>query len=558
MSRVYTIDFDDTQHKFMPSLTIALAQMNPLVGDIPGNTQKVIDWSRRALDELNADVIVFPELTLMAYPPEDLLLRDSVDKRIERALHAIQAAELPITIMVGYPLRKDGVLLNGAGVISQGKLIADYGKQCLPNYQVFDDKRYFEPGTEPCIVDIKGIKAAILICEDVWEEGPCAQAKAAGANLILNLNASPYHVDKLEERRRVLQNRIEENALPIVFVNQVGGQDELVFDGGSMVYSGNGELALQAPTFEEGLYPLAVEIDANEVSIPRQSLSPELDSIASIYQALVLGTRDYVTKNGFNGVVLGLSGGIDSALVLAIAVDALGQDKVEAVMMPFRYTSDISQNAAAEEAKLLGVRYQSISIENIFDTFMASLAPSFEGLSQDKTEENLQARCRGNLLMAISNKKGYLVLTTGNKSEMAVGYATLYGDMAGGFDVLKDVSKTRVYALARYRNTISPVIPQVVIDRPPSAELAPDQIDEDSLPPYDQLDRILAAYIEADKSAEDIIAGGFEREVVEKVLRLVDLNEYKRRQAAIGPRITPRGFGRDRRYPITSGWKIGD
>lgn len=548
----------------MTSLTIVLAQMNPLVGDIPGNTAKVIEWSRRAQSEFNADVVVFPELTLMAYPPEDLLLRDSVERRVRRALAEIQAANLNVTIILGYPLVKNGKVMNGAGVIRGTALLGEYGKQCLPNYQVFDDKRYFTAGTEPCVLEIGGISTAVLICEDVWEPGPVAQAKAAGAQLVLNLNASPFHVDKLQERRAVLRARVEENALPIVFVNQVGGQDELVFDGGSMVVDGCGDLCFQAPTFTEAMYKVTATLENcqagnGKVLIGKQEPVPEdTKTLASIYAALVLGTRDYVEKNRFKGVVLGLSGGIDSALVLAIAVDALGKDRVEAVMMPFRYTSDVSQAAAAEEAQLLGVRYQAIGIEAIFDAFMAALKDEFQGLDRDTTEENLQARCRGTLLMAISNKKGYLVLTTGNKSEMAVGYATLYGDMAGGFDVLKDVSKTRVFELAKYRNSLSPVIPQVVIDRPPSAELAPDQVDEDSLPPYPVLDKILAAYIEADQSAEDIIAQGYEREMVERVLHLVDLNEYKRRQAAVGPRITKRGFGRDRRYPITSGWKIGD
>lgn len=542
----------------MSSLTIVLAQMNPLVGDIPGNTQQLIELVQRAELEFSADVVVFPELTLMAYPPEDLLLRESVDKRIRRALKTIQSANLKPAIVLGYPLVRDGKVLNGAGVIQSNRLTAEYGKQCLPNYKVFDDKRYFVEGSESCVVDIGGIKTAILICEDVWEPGPTQQAKAAGAELILNLNASPYHVDKLAERRKVLKQRVQESGLPIVFVNQVGGQDELVFDGGSMVIDGGGDFCFQAPTFVEGLFPVTVLSTDNGVEIEKQSVAPDLDHLASVYQALVLGTRDYVQKNGFKGVVLGLSGGIDSALVLAIAVDALGKDKVEAVMMPFRYTSDMSQSAAAEEAEILGVRYKSIGIEKIFDAFMAALKNEFTGLEKDTTEENLQARCRGTLLMAISNKKRYLVLTTGNKSEMAVGYATLYGDMAGGFDVLKDVSKTLVYALSEYRNSLSYVIPQIVIDRPPSAELAPDQVDEDSLPPYSDLDQILSAYIEADKSAEDIIAQGFERKVVERVLQLVDVNEYKRRQAAVGPRITQRGFGRDRRYPITSGWKIGD
>ncbi|GAB1267310.1 NAD+ synthase [Aurantivibrio infirmus] len=546
----------------MSSLTVVIAQVNPLVGDIPGNTNLVIKSAKRAETEMSADVIVFPELTLMAYPPEDLLLRSSVEHRISDAIDKIIAAQLEITVIVGYP-RVDGKkVFNAVGVIENGKLIAEYAKQCLPNYLVFDDKRYFTPGDSNCIVDIKGIPTSILVCEDLWEPEPIAKAKASGAELVISLNASPFHVEKQSERISVLSQRVDESQIGIIYVNQIGGQDELVFDGGSMAVGADGQLCFQAPSYEVGLYPVEIEnkISSNtgRVSIKQQDIPPSLTRLESIYQALVLGVRDYIEKNGFSGVVLGLSGGIDSALVLAIAADALGKDRVHAVMMPFHYTSEMSQNDAAEEAHLLGVEYDSISIEKIVDAFTEALSSQFEGLKKDTTEENLQARCRGNLLMAISNKKGYLVLTTGNKSEMAVGYATLYGDMAGGFDVLKDVAKTTVFDLARYRNSVSYVIPQSVIDRPPSAELAPDQIDEDSLPPYEVLDQILAAYIEQDESAETIISKGFSRADVEKVLRLVDLNEYKRRQSAIGPRITKRGFGRDRRYPITSGWKIGD
>ncbi len=546
----------------MSSLTVVIAQVNPLVGDIPGNTNLVIKSAKQAENEMSADVIVFPELTLMAYPPEDLLLRSSVEHRISDAIDKIIAAQLEITVIVGYP-RVDGKkVFNAVGVIENGKLIAEYAKQCLPNYLVFDDKRYFTPGDSNCIVDIKGIPTSILVCEDLWEPEPIAKAKASGAELVISLNASPFHVEKQSERISVLSQRVDESQIGIIYVNQIGGQDELVFDGGSMAVGADGQLCFQAPSYEVGLYPVEIEnkISSNtgRVSIKQQDIPPSLTRLESIYQALVLGVRDYIEKNGFSGVVLGLSGGIDSALVLAIAADALGKDRVHAVMMPFHYTSEMSQNDAAEEAHLLGVEYDSISIEKIVDAFTEALSSQFEGLKKDTTEENLQARCRGNLLMAISNKKGYLVLTTGNKSEMAVGYATLYGDMAGGFDVLKDVAKTTVFDLARYRNSVSYVIPQSVIDRPPSAELAPDQIDEDSLPPYEVLDQILAAYIEQDESAETIISKGFSRADVEKVLRLVDLNEYKRRQSAIGPRITKRGFGRDRRYPITSGWKIGD
>ncbi|GAB1256314.1 NAD+ synthase [Aurantivibrio plasticivorans] len=542
----------------MATLTLVLAQINPLVGDIPGNSQQVIDMTRRAVDEYEADLVVFPELTLMGYPPEDLLLRDSVEKRVSAGLEKIANENLPASIVVGYPAVTSQGVYNAAGVLQKDGEPAQARKQCLPNYQVFDDKRYFTAGLETTVVDIQGIRVAVLVCEDIWQPEPSAKAKALGAELIVVLNASPFEIHKFDQRREVLLARYQETGLPIVYVNQVGGQDELVFDGGSLVIDQQGEFVCQAPSFETGLYPIKVQRVESGVRVSGGVLTEPLPNLAKVYQALVLGTRDYIEKNGFKGVVLGLSGGIDSALVLAIAVDALGKDRVEAVMMPFRYTSQMSQDDAAEEAQRLGVRYQSIAIEPIVNAFQAALANEFDGLPVDKTEENIQARTRGNLLMAISNKKGYLVLTTGNKSEMAVGYATLYGDMAGGFDPLKDVAKTLVFELAKYRNTLSEVIPVRVIERPPSAELAPDQIDEDSLPPYSVLDKILALYIEEDQSAEDIISLGYDRHDVQHVLRLVDINEYKRRQAAIGPRITKRGFGRDRRYPITSGWKIGD
>ena len=403
------------------------------------------------------------------------------------------------------------------------------------------------------------MRTAITICEDVWLPEPTAQAKAHGAKLMLNLNASPFSRAKGAERHRLLASRAQEGDMAIVYTNLVGGQDELVFDGGSFAVDAEGQIQCQAPFFETGLYPVNITVDDNgHPVVPPQQKTESPTELAAIYQALVLGVCDYVNKNGFKGVVLGLSGGIDSALTLAVAVDALGADRVEAVMMPFRYTSDLSKNDAADEAERLGVRYQSISIEPMYDAFMAALEQEFAGTQRDTTEENLQARCRGVLLMAISNKKGYLVLTTGNKSEMAVGYSTLYGDMAGGFDVLKDVPKVTVFELSRYRNTLGEVIPVSVIERPPSAELAPDQKDEDSLPPYPVLDEILERYIELDQSATEIEAAGFEHNVVRRVLRLVDVNEYKRRQAPVGVRITERGFGRDRRYPITNGWKIGD
>lgn len=564
----------------MTRLTIALAQLNPLVGDIPGNTDKVIDHLLRARDELNADIVVFPELALIGYPAEDLLLRPSLQIRIERALERVIAACTGIVAVVGYPRLEGDELFNAAGVIRDGELVARYYKNRLPNYKVFDEERYFTAGKAPCVIELCGVDTAISICEDVWSPEVMADAAAQGARLMLNINASPFHKDKQRMRQQVLKRRSVEGDMPVVYVNQVGAQDELIFDGGSMVMDRYGDLAFRAPQFEESLYTVAVDIATHSgdagvgvhinspvnphvnvstwVNVPAQQITPALDSLAAIYQALVLGVRDYVNKNGFRGVVLGLSGGIDSALTLAIAVDALGADRVEAVMMPFRYTSQLSQDDASDQAERMGVNYKSIGIEPIYSAFMEALADEFVGCAVDTTEENLQARSRGVLLMAISNKKGYLVLTTGNKSEMSVGYATLYGDMAGGLDVLKDVSKLAVFELSKYRNTLSAVIPESVITRPPSAELAPDQIDEDSLPPYEVLDQILQRYVEQDESAEEIVAAGFNSEEVYRILRMVDLSEYKRRQAPIGLRITERGFGRDRRYPITNGWKAGD
>ncbi len=544
----------------MAQLTLCMAQINTLVGDIPGNTRRLLETAEKASSR-GADVVVFPELTLTGYPPEDLLLRPSLVPRIEEALQVIQDARLPVVIVFGYPRQRDGRLYNMAGVIDGGELRAEYAKQHLPNYQVFDEKRYFTPGSQACVFDLAGLPVALSVCEDIWHPEPVAQAAAAGARLMLNLNASPYHHDKQSQREAMLAERARAGNMPIVYVNLVGGQDELVFDGGSVLIDAAGRVCSRAPAFTEGLHPVVLELegreDEREVRCAPQLLSPLLDPLASVYQALVLGLRDYVNKNRFKGVVLGLSGGIDSALTLALAVDALGAGRVQAVMMPFRYTSDLSKNDAADQAARLGVNYSSISIEPMYDSFMAALAEEFAGTARDTTEENLQARCRGVLLMAISNKKGYLVLTTGNKSELAVGYSTLYGDMAGGFDALKDVPKTLVFALAEYRNSLGEVIPPTVISRPPSAELAPDQKDEDSLPPYSRLDQILALYVEQDQSAEAIIARGFDRVEVERVIRLVDVNEYKRRQAPVGVRISQRGFGRDRRYPITSGWRAG-
>ncbi|MCB1675375.1 MAG: NAD+ synthase [Halioglobus sp.] len=547
----------------MTSLDILMAQINTLVGDFQGNTDRVIEVIQRAEREREVPVVVFPELTLSGYPPEDLLLRPSLDGRVQCALDRICGQMTGRAyVVIGYPRRCAGRLFNVAAVLQGGAVVAEYRKQSLPNYQVFDEKRYFTAGQDPCVVDIAGVPVGLSVCEDLWEDGPTLRTAAAGARLLLNINASPYHRGKRGERWKLAAERARRAGLPIVYVNQVGAQDELVFDGGSFAVDAGGTVAAAAPNFVEGEYWLTLDVDmrnqAGAAVIGGMPVCPPLDELEATWQALVLGVRDYVQKNGFRGVVLGLSGGIDSALTLAVAVAALGAERVETVMMPFRYTSQMSIEDAAQQAHLLGVRHTVISIEAVYEACMASLRQEFADTSVDTTEENLQARCRGVLLMAISNKKGLLVLTTGNKSEMAVGYSTLYGDMAGGFDVLKDVSKTLVFELCRYRNSLGPCIPRRVIDRPPSAELAPDQKDEDSLPAYAVLDRIIELYVECDYSAEAIVATGLDREQVLRVLRLVDLNEYKRRQAPIGPRITRRGFGRDRRYPITSGWTIGD
>jgi len=533
-----------------------MAQLDFLVGDIPGNARLVIDATRKAASEHQADIVVFPELCLTGYPPEDLLLRPSLDLRVGEALEELKAANLGPAIVIGAPLRHYGLLYNGAVVIENGEITGRYFKRFPPNYQVFDEKRYFAEGRDVLTLDIRGVPVGITVCEDIWKDGPVEDCAAAGARLILNLNASPYDIDKQARRKALLERKAQENVISIVYVNLFGGQDELVFDGGSMVFDHSGELAAEAPQFSEGLYPVEFICDHHCQPVS-QPLPGEPSLEANVYSALVTGVRDYVNKNGFRSVVLGLSGGIDSAVTLAVAVDALGKDRVRAVMMPFRYTSGMSLEDAEAEANALGVQYDVFSIEPMYDAFMATLAKPFEGTKPDTTEENLQARLRGVLLMSLSNKFGSLVLTTGNKSEMAVGYSTLYGDMAGGFDVLKDVPKTLVFRLARYRNTVSPVIPERVITRPPSAELAPDQKDEDSLPGYDVLDQILNLYVERDFSAEAIVAEGFDATDVARVIRLVDINEYKRRQAPIGVRITERGFGKDRRYPITNGWKSG-
>jgi NAD+ synthase (glutamine-hydrolysing) len=539
-------------------LRVALAQLNLMVGDIDANTSQVINTAKHARDVLRAQVVVFPELTLIGYPPEDLLMRkEALHWRIDKALNRIKKETMGITVLLGYPAYENGVLYNRAGVIEGGKIVAEYDKQWLPNYQVFDEKRYFEAGTQACVVNLHGVPTAITICEDIWHEAPVAQAKAAGAKLMLNINASPFHINKYKQREALLCERAQLGQMPIVYVNLVGGQDELVFDGQSMVVDAKGRIKVVMPAFDTRLHAVDFGYTPSSGCESKTNLlAPIFSEEESIYRALVLGVRDYVLKNEFKGVVLGLSGGIDSALTLAIAVDALGADKVDAIMMPFHYTAAMSLEDAQLQAQTLNVNYKVLPIEKMYDAALATLSGEFKNTKQDKTEENIQARCRGMLLMAVSNKKGYLVLTTGNKSEMSVGYATLYGDMAGGFDVLKDVYKTWVYRLATYRNKMSAIIPERVITRAPSAELAPNQKDQDSLPPYEVLDSILELYIEHDLSVPEIIAHGFDVEVVKKVARLVDLNEYKRRQAPVGVRITQKGFGKDRRYPITSGWRL--
>jgi NAD+ synthase (glutamine-hydrolysing) len=529
---------------------LGLAQINTHVGAISTNTQKVLDTARRARDELGCDLVVFPELTLSGYPPEDLLLHRGMRRRVEAALETLRQGIEGIAAYVGYPEYTDDKIYNAAAFLQDGKLLARHRKIVLPNYAVFDEKRYFEPGDGPTVIEFKGLRLGLTICEDVWEPGPCLAAKNAGAELLLVCNGSPYHVHKQASREQLLRDRCRAVALPIVYVNMVGGQDELVFDGGSVVVDADGAIKFRAPAFEEGVY--VVELDGAEIAA--QAVAPELPLTASVYAALTVGTRDYVNKNGFQSAVLGLSGGVDSALTLCVAVDALGADRVHAVMMPSRYTSAMSLEDAKRQAGMLGVRYDTLSIEPIFEATQAVLAEVFAGLAPDATEENIQARCRGILLMALSNKLGRLLLTTGNKSEMAVGYATLYGDMAGGFAPLKDCTKTLVYALAKFRNAVSPAIPGRVITREPTAELRPDQKDTDSLPPYDVLDAILEAFIEKDYSVDQIAELGFDRAVVGRVLEMVKRSEYKRRQAPPGVRVSSRAFGRDWRYPITSGY----
>ena len=540
----------------MKSFKIALAQFSPHIGNLEANAQKMLEQANEAKKQ-NADLIIFPELSSIGYPAEDLLLRPSLTKRTQQVFEQLKTVKDIVMVFGFVNQTEDGQRYNAAAVMKDGQVLGVYNKQNLPNYSVFDEKRYFTEGHQHLVFEYLGHKFGVLICEDVWSLSTVQQLAQLNVETALVLNASPYEVGKPQHRIETMSALAKQMNLNLVYANQVGGQDDLIFDGTSFVIAKNGSVVLQAESFKESLY--FAEYEAEQQAFKANALPPALDTMAEIYQSLVMATRDYVQRSGFPGVILGLSGGIDSALTLAIAADAIGADKVQAVMMPYTYTSQISVEDAAAQAKTMGITFGIAEINPIVNSFMQTLYPFFGNAPADATEENLQARARGTLLMGLSNKFGNLVLSTGNKSELSVGYCTLYGDMVGGFAVLKDVYKTIVFELAKYRNSISeiPVIPERVITRPPSAELRPDQTDQDSLPHYDVLDAILYAYIEEDMSQDDIIAKGFDAEVVKKVIRLVDFNEYKRRQGAIGPRISSRAFSRERRYPIMNGWKAG-
>jgi len=537
------------------TLRIALAQLDFFVGDVEGNATRVLEAAADARDRLKADLIVFPELTLSGYPPEDLLFHASMRRKVSEALGGVVRELSGIAAVVGYPEYDGRAIFNSAALIDGGRIVSKHRKECLPNYKVFDEKRYFTPSQVATVVVFRGVRLGLLICEDIWEPEPARRTKAAGAELLLVINGSPYELNYQARREKVALDRVRDVSLPLLYVNVVGAQDELVFDGGAFAMNSAGEIVRRAAPFEPGLFPVEVARASGRVEPVKGEVVPLLDEEPSVYRALVLGVRDYVEKHHFPGVVIGLSGGVDSALTLTIAVDALGADRVQAVMMPSRYTSAMSLEDAAGQARLLGVKFSVISIEGMFAATLDALKAEFEGRKPDTTEENIQARCRGVLLMAISNKTGRMLLTTGNKSEMAVGYATLYGDMNGGFAPIKDCSKMMVYRLARYRNARGAVIPDRVLTRPPSAELRPNQKDSDSLPPYEILDPILEAFIEEDLSVDGIAARGFDRATVGRVLEMVKRNEYKRRQAPPGVRVSGRAFGRDWRYPITSGYQ---
>jgi len=534
-----------------PSLRIALAQLNVWVGDIEGNARQMLEAAATARDRDHADIVAFPEMALLGYPPDDLLLRRGLPRAIEAALARLTKEIRGITAIIGYPEYGGETIYNAAVVLQDGQRLAHYRKQCLPNYGVFDERRHYKPGDAPCVFELGGRRVGVTICEDIWEKGPAAQARAAGAELLINLNASPFHVEKQSEREGLLSERATANDMAICYVNCVGGQDELIFDGRSCAVDSRGAITLRAPAFESGVFWLDWPSDTS-ADTATSGVAGLPTAEALIYDALVRATRDYVDRNGFPGALIGASGGIDSALAMAVAADALGGERVWAVSMPSRYTADISNTDAAEQAERMGVRYDDLPIEDSFKALLGTLAPLFGDREPDTAEENLQSRIRGALLMSLSNKFGHVVLATGNKSEMAVGYATLYGDMCGGFAPLKDVYKTWVYRLAKFRNTRSDVIPERVITRPPSAELRADQADTDTLPEYDVLDPIIEAYVEDGESINGICERGFAEDDVRQVAGLIRRNEYKRRQAAPGPKITLRAFGRDRRYPITA------
>ena len=541
----------------MKKLIIVGAQINLMVGDIEANTNRIVQEAKNAVNLYQADIVVFPELAISGYPPEDLIFRSGFNLNCMKAVETIcqEMASFETTLIVGHPLQLSEKVYNQVSILQKGRILASYSKQELPNYTVFDEKRYFHTGHKPCVVNINNYLIGVIICEDLWFPNASQQAVAAGAQLIVCINASPFDRNQAQYRETTLIERTQKNSVPFIYINLVGGQDELVFDGGSMVVNAEGRKVLQAPYFQEELFPIEVSaLDNQKIIIEQYPIPPTPSLEENLYNALVLGVKDYIKKNHFSGAIIGLSGGIDSALMLVIAADAIGPENVTAVMMPSKYTRAMSLEDAEKQAKLLGTHYHVISIDSIYSAFIQSLAAPFANLPTDTTEENIQARIRGTLLMALSNKTGNIVLATGNKSEMAAGYATLYGDMAGGFAALKDIPKTIIYRLADYRNQQSESIPQRVIDRPPSAELAEDQLDQDTLPPYEILDQIIHLYIELDQSPEMIYATGIDKATVDRIIKMINRNEYKRRQAPVGIRTTTRAFGKDRRYPITSGY----
>ena len=534
-------------------ISIGIVQENPIVGDIEGNLQLAINAIDKLSKQSSPDIFLFTEMFITGYPPEDLILRDDLLDASYEAVEKLCEVKPESFIVIGYPKKEGDSIFNCAGVLRNKSVITEYKKQELPNYEVFDEKRYFQSGKGPGIFEVNGLRVGLSVCEDIWHENVIKQLHEKKTDLILNINASPFHLDKIKERKVLISGHAINYSLPIVYANQVGGQDELVFDGTSMAMDGEGQQILQLEKFKEDYKIVNFTSDQEgKLSSEKREEIPEDKELEEVYKALVLGAKDYIQKNNFPGVLIGSSGGIDSALTAAIAADAIGPEKVRTFMLPFKFTSDMSVEDSEKLAVNLGIKHSVIPIGDIYESFADSLEDEFSGLEPDITEENLQSRCRGVILMALSNKSGELVLTTGNKSETAVGYSTLYGDTAGGFGVLKDVPKTLVYDLSRYRNTISHVIPDRIIDRPPSAELAPDQQDSDSLPDYAILDKIIELYVEQDKSKAEIEESGIDKSMVDRVIRLIDLSEYKRRQAPLGVKITSRGFGKDRRYPITN------